>query len=280
MCDNAETCTLTNPLENRSTTSLDAKVPNEKIPFWTEDPNILFLPKYILEFFPTSTMTLEQKLNALSRLILILTVIGFVYSRSLSLLLISAITLTAIWFMYRNKSKSNTGGVGSPREYFDGGEGEGQGQGQEQGDKNIKKSLVRDVLSMNNVDVTADDVFDTPSDSNPFSNVLMTDYDYHPTEKPAPPSYNGNINKTILEQAKQAVANNNPGQPNIADKLFRDLGDQYLFEQSLHSFHTTPNTTIPNDQNGFADFCYGSMISCKEGNMFACARNLARHQTG
>ena len=60
-------------------------------------------------------------------------------------------------------------------------------------------------------------------------------------------------------------------------KLFKDLGDQYIFEQSLRPFNSTSSTTIPNDQGAFADFCYGSMVSCKEGNMFACARNLARH---
>jgi hypothetical protein len=50
-----------------------------------------------------------------------------------------------------------------------------------------------------------------------------------------------------------------------------------MFEQSLMPFNSNPNTTIPNDQQAFAEFCYGSMISCKEGNQFACARNLSRH---
>ena len=36
----------------------------EEIHFWGEDPNALFDPKYILEFFPTSLMTYNQKLNA------------------------------------------------------------------------------------------------------------------------------------------------------------------------------------------------------------------------
>jgi hypothetical protein len=37
-------------------------------------------------------------------------------------------------------------------------------------------------------------------------------------------------------------------------------------------FYTTPNTTIPNDQKGFAEFCFGDMISCKQGNEMACQR--------
>ena len=45
------------------------------------------------------------------------------------------------------------------------------------------------------------------------------------------------------------------------------------FEQSLRPFYSNPSTTIPNDQGSFADFCYGSMVSCKEGNPYACYRN-------
>ena len=85
------------------------------------------------------------------------------------------------------------------------------------------------------------------------------------------------MNDNILIQAKELVKNANPDQPDIADKLFKDLGEQLMFEQSLRPFHSTPNTTIPNDQGAFAEFCYGSMVSCKEGNSFACARNLPRY---
>ena len=86
-----------------------------------------------------------------------------------------------------------------------------------------------------------------------------------------------NINDSILNKAKQLVIEQNPGQPDIANKLFTDLGEQFVFEQSLQPFYSNSSTTIPNDQAGFADFCYGSMVSCKEGNLFACARNLDRH---
>ena len=110
-----------------------------------------------------------------------------------------------------------------------------------------------------------------------MSNVLITDYDYNPNKKPAPPSYNTNVNADILNKAKQLVSDLHPDQPNISDKLFKDLGEQFAFEQSLQPFYSTANTMIPNDQTSFADFCYGSMVSCKEGNLFACARNLSRH---
>jgi hypothetical protein len=102
--------------------------------------------------------------------------------------------------------------------------------------------------------------------------VLLTDYEDNPNKKPAPASYNRANTQDILTQAKEFVKTANPDQPDIADKLFKDLGEELQFEQSMRPFYSTSATTIPNDQEAFADFCYGSMVSCKEGNMFACSR--------
>jgi hypothetical protein len=132
-----------------------------------------------------------------------------------------------------------------------------------------------DTLKEAKFDSTA--VFEKPTSVNPLSNVLLPDYDFNPNKKPAPPTSSENTKSLILENAKQLVADANPGQPNIVEKLFTDLGDQLGFEQSMQQFVSNPSTTIPNDQTAFAEFCYGNMISCKEGNQFACARNLDRY---
>ena len=50
----------------------------------------------------------------------------------------------------------------------------------------------------------------------------------------------------------------------------------YMFEESMIPFHTYANTQIPNDQASFADFCYGGMVSGKEGNDFALLQNAPR----
>ena len=133
-----------------------------------------------------------------------------------------------------------------------------------------------DLLKQRNMPISKD-AFMSPSSDNPFSNVLLNDYDYNPEKKPAPPIDKPSVNAQILKEAKQLVQDMNPSQPDITSKLFKDLGSQYVFEQSLMPFYSNPSTTIPNDQAAFADFCYGSMVSCKEGNPFACARNLSRH---
>jgi hypothetical protein len=129
---------------------------------------------------------------------------------------------------------------------------------------------------MNNLP-TDSNIFAKTSPSNPFSNVLMTDYDFNPHKKPAPPSFNTETNNTILNQTKQMVQDLHPDQPNINDKLFKDLGDELTFEQSMRQFNSNPATTIPNDQQSFAEFCYGSMVSAKEGNLFSLTRNMANY---
>jgi phospholipid N-methyltransferase len=78
----------------------------------------------------------------------------------------------------------------------------------------------------------------------------------------------------ILSKTIQSM---HPGQPNIDKKLFQDVTDNLELEQSMRQFYSTANTTIPNDQTSFAEFCYGDMISAKEGNAFASVRNNPRH---
>ena len=47
---------------------------------------------------------------------------------------------------------------------------------------------------------------------------------------------------------------------NFADQLFKDLGDSFNFEQSMHAWHPMPNTTVENDQKSFAEFLYSYLF--------------------
>lgn len=224
--------------------------PEKKVvPFWTQDPNVIF--QYPLEFFPVQQMALEQKLNAITRLVLLLTLILFVMTKHIRVLFVTFLTLGSIaYYGYVNTTK---------KENFE------------------AKSPVDDMVVTAKFDTS--EVFADPNITNPFNNTLMTDYEKAEHKKPAPPAYSEETSKFILEEVKGLIAEANPEQPLINNKLFRSLEDDLKFEQSLRPFFSNPATTIPNDQTAFADFCYGSMISCKEGNTFACARNLARHST-
>jgi hypothetical protein len=237
---------------------INAELQTLLVPFWYDNPNILFDFKYISEVFPVDTMTYNQKLNAITRTVILLTIFSFIYTRRSRVVLVGVISLFAIFAMQYYHTKENKKVLEIKEK--------------------MKEGFENPALEvLKGYDTSPITTFDGPSSTNPFSNVLLPDYDFNPQKKPAPPSFNQNVNATILEKAKQLVIDQNPGQPDIADKLFTDLGEQLLFEQSLQPFYSNSATTIPNDQAGFADFCYGSMVSCKEGNLFACARNLDRH---
>jgi hypothetical protein len=208
-----------------------------------------------MELFPVESMTFEQKLNAITRGVVLLSIIALILSRDIRFLIVMIFTILAIYLFYAREI-DRTKKVPVAEQF---------------------ENPADLILKQASPELSKDNVFDEPDSSNPFGNALVTDYEYNPKKKPAPPAFNEGVNEKILKQAKTLVQELNPDQPNISDKLFRDLGEQYVFEQSLRQFTSNPSTTIVNDQTGFADFCYGSMTSCKEGNLFSCARNLPRH---
>jgi len=258
MDNNDETSRCANNSYKMDQSNIDSGEPK----FWSENPNVLLDPTYVFELFPTESMCYSQKLNAVSRLVLILTIVGFIFTRSIRMLIISTITLTSIYYLNYHKSIEKED-IDAHKQYLE-----------QNGISEPFESPAIDLLRQNNIPIS-NDVFMEPAADNPFSNVLLNDYDYNPDKKPAPPINNPDVNAKILQEAKQLVQNMNS--PDIASKLFKDLGNEYVFEQSLQPFYSNPSTTIPNDQAAFADFCYGSMVSCKEGNPMACARNLSRH---
>ena len=227
----------------------------DKIPFWGEDPNILL--QHVTELFPTNSMSYNQSLNAISRLLVVFGLVGYFTTGAIRIVFILAVTLAAIYCLWLFKTDKNK--------------------------KKVRFAKTDQIETFENPALAllpklpGPETFMKVTSGNPFGNPLMTDYVDNPDKKPAPPSFNENINEDILAKAKQTVTELNPGQPDMADKLFHDLGEQLVFEQSMRNFYSNASTTIPNDQTSFAEFCYGSMVSCKEGNKFACARNLSRH---
>jgi hypothetical protein len=75
------------------------------IPFWYENPNIFFQYPYLFEFFPVDCMTYNQKLNAISRTILLLTLISFLLTQRVRILIIGAIILVSIYLLHSYRTK-------------------------------------------------------------------------------------------------------------------------------------------------------------------------------
>ena len=110
-----------------------------------------------------------------------------------------------------------------------------------------------------------------PAPLNPFMNVMLTDYIDNPLRASAMSS---------TEPAVVDKINNNAFNQNIYNdsRIFKDLGENIDFEQSMRQFYTTASTTIPNNQNEFAKFCYGNMSSCKEGDPLQCEKNNTKNR--
>lgn len=209
--------------------------------FWITDPSILINEKNILKFWPTEDMSRNDKLNSISRLVIVLTIIGTLITQTFRVVITGIITLAIIVLFYFIQKK----------------------------DKTNKEGFSSSNFINNN--------YQPPKTNNPLMNVSLTDYKENPKRKAAAPSFNPVVEENINEKTKEFVVSqfNNSTECEdqyIKSRLFQDLGDNFVFNQSMRNFYSTPNTTIPNDQKGFAEFCYGDMKSCKEGDPIACSR--------
>ena len=119
--------------------------------------------------------------------------------------------------------------------------------------------------------------FYTTNKKNPLSNVLLTEIMDNPERKSAPPSFNPDVYEDITKSTKQTVQMLNPGIKNTNKQLFSSLTDNFYLDQSNRSFFSNPNTKIPNDQGAFADFLYGDMPSCKDGDGIQCVKDNFRY---
>ena len=231
--------------------------------FWLNDPSILFNKDYIFQLWPSSKMSYEEKLNAISRLVIILSILGFIVTMSKNILLVGIITLIIIFAMYKmQKQKITTDMLNSSKEGFSGLDVKNQ-QETILNPENLKTYLKSEFMPVNK--------------KNPLGNVLLTEIMDNPTRKPAPPSFNTEVYEDINVTTKKMVQSLNPGIKNTNKQLYGDLGEQFEFDQSQWSFYSTPNTKIPNDQGAFADYLYGDMPSCRDGNAFACVQDNLRY---
>ena len=75
------------------------------VPFWVNDPSILFNKTYAFELFPTSKMCYNRQMNSISRLIILLTLVGYLTTGSLKLIFISIATLFVLFLVHQQKIK-------------------------------------------------------------------------------------------------------------------------------------------------------------------------------
>ena len=222
------------------------------IQFWSNDPTILFNKDYIFELWPITSMCYEQKLNAISRLIILLTILGYILTMSKRVLAVGSITLLVIFILYNMRKEKLTKDM---LENFDVQGNEVTGMFD-----NKPKSFVNPVT----LDAVLRTEFKEGNKKNPFSNVLLTQINDDPNRKAAPPSFNVDVDDDITKNVKRAVQMMNPGIKNTNKQLFGDLWQQFELDQSNRIFYSTPNTRVANDQGAYGQYLYGWMPSGKE----------------
>jgi hypothetical protein len=227
------------------------------IQFWTNEPTILFNKYYIFEVWPTPMMCYEQKLNSISRLIILLTILGYILTMSKKIIVVGILTLLIIYVLYGMRKQKMSKDM---LEGFD--------VKPSNADKSIfDKTIVNPVT----LDAVLRTEFKEGTKKNPFSNVLLTQINDEPERKSAPPSFNVDVDEDITKNVKRAVQMMNPTIKNTNKQLFGDLWQQFQLDQSNRMFYSTPNTRVTNDALSFGNYLYGNMPSAKEstpeGNM-------------
>jgi len=232
------------------------------IQFWSNEPTILFNKEYIFELWPTTNMCYEQKLNAVSRLIILLTILGYILTMSQRVLLVGFLTLAVIFVLFKMRKQKLTKDILS--EGFQSLKGnEVTGMFDKKPDSYVNPVTLDSVLKSE---------FKEGTKKNPFSNVLLTQIGDEPDRKSAPPSFNVDVDEDITKNVKRAVQMMNPGIKNTSKQLYGDLYQEFELDQFSRQLYSTPNSRIqPGDQASFSQYLYGTMPSAKEstpdGNM-------------
>jgi hypothetical protein len=233
------------------------------IPFWANDPTVLFNKDYIFELWPTTNMCYEQKLNAITRLIILITILGYILSMSSRILFVGILTLAIIFVLYNMRKKKLTkemmseGFLVQGSESGNGGEG---GSGREYGSSGNSSDTNAIPL-----DKILKDEYKEGNKKNPFSNVLLTEIMDSPDRKAAPPAFNVDVDEDITKNIKRSVQFMNPDIKNTNKQLYGDLWQNFELDQSNRAFFSTANTKVSNDQGAFAQFLYNDLkYSSKE----------------
>ena len=237
---------------------------DEKYIFWTDKPSILYKNKKYLDLIPYLSMTIVERLNAITRFCMYLTILLLLLNKSsnwiqfpITIILLCIVIYYV--FEYDDKGKLELLNIGNNMRRSD-----------EQRD-NIPKIEIGDYLPDGNLyfntkpdEITYDyddykkykkGTCKKPTEDNPFMNPINTDY-----ELAMPPTACNADDDEIPEIISDSFNKN----------LFMDVSDVYARENSQRQYYTVPNINPP-DQTEFAKWLYNTDNICKV-NQRACLR--------
>jgi hypothetical protein len=201
---------------------------------WYKNIVSFFSPDNVLDFIPSSKMNYTEKLNTILRLSLYISIVSYLATndfRSIGLFVIVAIVTFFMNHVDENTEKYQD----TMFTHLD--------NDNDNDNANVSK---RKILKKKCT---------KPTKENPFMNVMMNEYSDNPQRDAACDV--SEVHKYVDEY--------------FNEDLFRSVDDIYNKNSSVRQYYTTPNTTIPNDQEGFANWLYKfPEKTCKEGNGEKC----------
>jgi hypothetical protein len=213
------------------------------IQFWSNQPTILFNKEYIFELWPTTDMCYEQKLNAITRLVILITILGYILTMSMRILGVGVITLIIIFVLFTMRKQKVTK--------------EKLNEGFKMQDYAVPNDSYVNPVTLDSV---LKSEFKEGNKKNPFSNVLLTQIGDNPERKSAPPSFNVDVSEDITRNVKKAVQMMNPDIKDTNKQLYGDLWQNFLLDDSNRVFYSNANTRVePGDQSAFAQYLYNDL---------------------
>lgn len=259
--------------------SKSVKINNDninEIDIWINNPTVLLDKNTLFEIWPTQQMCYERKINAMSRLIIFLTILGFILTRSMKIVVVGFITLFVIylfyyqnWYKYNKNNKEGFGfGDGSSADYIPMVNVNTAKSNDSDNDTNTK-SNTNSIPNSNPNNSSEDgtplkefvkDNYQRSTKTNPLGNVLLTDIMDNPDRLSASPSFNPSVSTDIRNNVKKMVQMLNPGIKCSDKQLFNNLYDNFDLDQSNRAFNSTANTRVVNDQGAFGKWLYSDTI--------------------
>ena len=122
--------------------------------------------------------------------------------------------------------------------------------------KNLMNELSRDINKLDNlekkIEKKLEDNKRLPTINNPLMNFNLVSHD---DKEPLNPE-----NPVVQDMVDE----------NLNYNLYKNPSDPFTREHTHTRFYTMPVTTVMNDQEGFARWCYTNDSSCKSGNLMDC----------
>ena len=145
--------------------------------FWLDNPSILFNKKKIMELWPQSEYSFECKLNAITRLVILLTILGYLFTRSIRIVVTGLITIGVVVILYKSHHKK----------------------------KKLNKKMLKEGFTSPELYEKVKSSFMKPTQKNPLMNVLLPEIQYNPQRKPAAPAFNPTVEKNINKKGRRST---------------------------------------------------------------------------